>query len=523
MAEFMSFLSPRKSSVGRIRRRLAVNVLSLLGTVLAVHVYAATPNFFQIQVVDDQTGRGVPLVELETVNHLRFLTDSAGRIAFAEPGLMNQTVFFSVRSHGYEFPKDGFGFAGTRLETKEGQKAVVRIKRINIAERLYRITGQGIYRDSVLLGEPVPLRAPLGAGAVAGQDSTLAIPFQGKIFWFWGDTLRMKYPLGHFRTSGAVSDLSSGGGLNPSIGIDLQYFTDPDGFSRPMVPLEKNEGVVWIDGVLTVKDESGLDRLVAHYARRRGLGAILEQGLVAFNSQSNLFERVSTLPNSEEWRFPHGHPIRHRFGTEDYFVFGTCLPNVRVKANWQSILDPGAYEAWACVDSVAPPAFSRKPDGALQYRWRPDAMPGNAKLEREWIKTGNIKADEARFLPADVESGKQIQLHGGSVHWNPYRKKWIVVAVQEGGTSYLGEVWFGEAAEVTGPWTQVRKIVTHEKYSFYNPVHHDFFDQEGGRIIYFEGTYTETFSGNVHPTPLYDYNQIMYRLDLADPRLELAR
>ena len=48
--------------------------------------------WFAIQVVDEQTGRGVPLVELETVHHLRFVTDNAGRVAFAEPGLMDQPV-----------------------------------------------------------------------------------------------------------------------------------------------------------------------------------------------------------------------------------------------------------------------------------------------------------------------------------------------------------------------------------------------------------------------------------------------
>jgi len=47
------------------------------------------------------------------------------------------------------------------------------------------------------------------------------------------------------------------------------------------------------------------------------------------------------------------------------------------------------------------------------------------------------------------------------------------------------------------------------------------FDQEGGRIIYFEGTYTATFSGNKDPTPRYDYNQVMYQLDLSDKRLAL--
>jgi hypothetical protein len=65
------------------------------------------------------------------------------------------------------------------------------------------------------------------------------------------------------------------------------------------------------------------------------------------------------------------------------------------------------------------------------------------------------------------------------------------------------------------------KIVTHDRYSFYNPKQDPMFDQVGGRTIYFEGTYTHTFSGNPHKTPRYDYNQIMYRLDLSDPRLIL--
>jgi hypothetical protein len=71
-------------------------------------------------------------------------------------------------------PKDGFGYAGVRLQRGSRPRATVKIKRQNIAERLYRVTGEGIYRDSVLLGEPVPLAQPLGAGKVAGQDSAFA-------------------------------------------------------------------------------------------------------------------------------------------------------------------------------------------------------------------------------------------------------------------------------------------------------------------------------------------------------------
>lgn len=47
--------------------------------------------------------------------------------------------------------------------------------------------------------------------------------------------------------------------------------------------------------------------------------------------------------------------------------------------------------------------------------------------------------------------------------------------------------------------------------------------QQGGRFVYFEGTYTNTFTSNREKTPRYDYNQIMYRLDLADNRLKAIR
>ena len=78
------------------------------------HAHASAADYAEIRVLDAATGRGVPLVELETVNGLLFVTDNAGRVAFHEPGLMGREVFFTVRSHGYEVKKDGFGFAGAK-------------------------------------------------------------------------------------------------------------------------------------------------------------------------------------------------------------------------------------------------------------------------------------------------------------------------------------------------------------------------------------------------------------------------
>jgi len=42
-------------------------------------------------------------------------------------------------------------------------------------------------------------------------------------------------------------------------------------------------------------------------------------------------------------------------------------------------------------------------------------------------------------------------------------------------------------------------------------------------VLLFEGTYTMQFADRPVPTARYDYNQILYRLDLDDPALAGAR
>src|ERR1041385_7993890 len=97
----------------------------------AIFLLAAEPvaASFAIEVVDEASGRGVPLVELTTTSGVRYVTDCAGLVAFNEPGLMNQRVFFHVKSHGYEFAADGFGMRGVALDVKAGGSAQLKIKR----------------------------------------------------------------------------------------------------------------------------------------------------------------------------------------------------------------------------------------------------------------------------------------------------------------------------------------------------------------------------------------------------------
>ena len=477
---------------------------------------------FAIQVVDEATGSGVPLVELETMDRQTYVTDSAGRVAFSEPGQMGVPVWFSLRSHGYEFPTDGFGMTGVRLTTQSGGQAVIKAKRLNIAERLVRLTGLGIYRDSVRLGEKVPLAEPVSCGGVAGQDTVQVATYRGRLFWVWGDTMRLAYPLGNFRATGAWSDLPARGGLPPEQGIDYHYLTDPSGFARAMCPYpEQPDGLIWLEGMVTVPDATGRERLVARYQRRRGLEKIHEHGFAVFNDEKEIFEPVKTLPLEEKWRFLRTQPAHGHDKYGDWLYIGEASSNVRVPARFEAVLDPTQYESWTCVDGSGQ---RLKKDGRLDYAWRKDGTPIESPEEAKWVRQGTITAAECRITPEDVATGQRVTLHVGTVRWNAYRQRWVLIAVQTGGKpSFLGEVWYAEAQAPTGPWRRAVKILTHDRYSFYNPVQHEFFDEDGGRRIYFEGTYTSTFSGNEQRTPHYDYNQMLYRLDLSDPRLKAAQ
>jgi hypothetical protein len=483
--------------------------------------------YFAIQVVDDQTGRGVPMVELQTTSSVRYYTDSAGLIAFDEPGLMDKRVFFGVAAHGYELAPDGFGIRGVVLETKPGTSATIRVKRLNIAERLYRITGQGIYRDTILLGRKAPVNQPLLNGEVTGQDSVLCAVYRGRTFWFYGDTLRLSYALGNFATSGATSDPPDR--IDPAVGFDLQYFTGQDGFSRPMAPMA-GEGVVWLSGVAVLPDADGRDRMVAYFQRRRGLEALLENGFVVYDDASDTFQKARVLPLNTPI-YPSGHSVRiQQPDGREYAYFTTPYPNVRVPANVASYLDATAYEAYTCLKPGTSSAgvnseLERDAAGRLVWAWKKKTTPLNLKDQQSLIAAGKMTRAETPFRVQD-ETGKPVMLHAGSCHWNAFRKKYIMIACELFGATMLGETWYCEADRPEGPWNYGRKVITHankpdDAHDFYNPTQHPFFDSNGGRVIYLEGTYVNTFSGNKHPTPYYEYNQVMYRLDLADPRLKL--
>jgi hypothetical protein len=483
---------------------------SFLGLICLLTVPAKGADWFAIHVIDESTGHGVPLVTLTTTNHAAQTSDSAGWIAFHEPGLMEREVFFHVSAPGYSVGKDGFGFSGVRLTPKLGTTAEVKVMRLNIAERLYRVTGQGIYRDSELLGKLAPLpRANFNF--VTGQDSVQALPWKGRLFWLWGDTNVAHYPLGNFHSTCAWSDLPEKGGLSPDEGVHLEYLTSDDGKLRKMMP-SKEPGVVWVFGLMTVADTEGKEHLLGHYGRFKDLAKRLEHGICEFDETQGIFLPSVLLGDEFEWQHPEGNAFRVTNEEGDFYYFANEFAVTRVPATYNDVLNPGSYEALAWSD--------REQD----YLWQKKLPPVTQKGEGKLLAENKMPAGRALLQLRDALTGKAVTIHRSSVSWNAHRKAWIMIGNQQGAAeSNLGEVWYAEAPTPSGPWTKGVKVASHPRYSFYNPRHHSFFDQQGGRFIFFEGTYTETFSGNPVPTPRYDYNQLMYRLDLDDPRLEALK
>jgi hypothetical protein len=480
---------------------------------------------FGIQMVDAATGRGVPLVTLETTDRKQFVTDSAGFIAIVDPGFWGVDVYFRVRAtHGYQFPADGFGYRGRSFSVEPGKRVRMELERLNLAERLYRTTGAGIYEHAIRLGETPPIDKPLLNAQVTGSDSILAAVYRDRIYWFWGDTDRASYPLGNFHTTAGTSPLPRNGGLPPDEGVNLSYVTRDDGFVRS-VAVMPGDGPTWMGGLTVLRDNDGSERLFAIYTKiRSGTLDAYDWGTAVWNDETEVFDPFS--------RFDHGftaaHSQDHTFlhaaddGTRHVY-FGNPFPMVRVEATPMAFADRSRYESFTpLVEGTKPQEqqLDRDADGRLQFSWKPNTPWLRQADERRLVEAGVMAEGERRLALRDLETERTVRAHTGSVYWNEYRERWVMIFVEIGGQpSHLGEVWYAEAEQFTGPWGDARKILTHERMTFYNPKHHPFLDQDGGRIIYFEGTYTKDFAGHDHPTPRYDYNQVMYRLNLADPRL----
>lgn len=518
-------------------------------------------NYFKIRVVDSRTGRGIPLAKLETTNATVYYTDSNGYVAYYEPGLMDGDVFFYVSAHGYRFNESTFGFVGKTITATPGGEFTLQMDRINIAERIYRLTGQGIYSDTVALGIEAPIKNPVINGEVMTSDETHAIEYRGSIYWVFNDTSIPSDKSGSVRVTGATSKLPSNGGLDPKVGVNLEYFTESDGVTAKSI-FQKKDGdpeKASLSGLMVVKDKDGNEKLLAYYELSDDKGNVLERGVTVFDDEKKEFSQRVVLesnngsPVKNIWNSPFGQAVKYTDEGKDYYLltkFGDYTwPVVRVPATFEAVTDLSQYESFSPYKEGTTKAdisrFHSQLSAAksknetikgaawlsdylefdsssnLKFGWKKNTEPLTVENEKKLIDYGLVDSQDAFFqIKGD---NKVLNLQEVTVQYNEHRKAWVLIGLELDGTSMSGEVWFSEAKSPVGPWTNAKKVVTHDNYSLLNLFQYPFFSEDGGKAIYFDGTYTlrGVKKIEVHPTPKYEDNRIMYRLDLTDYRLGL--
>ena len=497
-------------------------------------------SFHRIVVVDGGTGRGVPCIRLTTSDSRRYYTDSAGVVALCDPDLFDTQTFFTVEGYGYLFPANGMGQHGRTVPVVRGRETTITMQRINIAERLYRVTGSGIYRDSMLLGEKVPPTQDETTNPVTGMDSVQSIPYRGKMYWFWGDTSLAMNPLGNFRTTGATSELPGKGGLDPDTGVSLTFFRSRNSV-RPM--FDDKHQPIWVGALRVLNGADRAEHLLTNYTKVDHNMGRVEAGIAEFDDGAGRFKITHVFPKDAVCE-PHGHAFRGTENGIDRIYYADPFPCMRQAANYETLADLTSIEAFTCVKANTrytgtEAELDRDAQGKLQWGWKKNATPADGDTMKKMIDKKLLGPQDAWYSLRDTDTTATVLPHSGSVYYNEYRKRWISIRSEfMSAASLLGEVWYFEGDTPLGPWVYGQKIVTHrmgqglidevnwgskkaENYSFYNPLQHPEFDKDGGRVVYFEGTYTAGFTDNVVLTPGYNYNQIMYKVNLDDERLHV--
>ena len=435
----------------------------------------------RVEVVDKRNGWPVPLVQLRTMHHVTFVTDNAGVIALDAPELMGRDVWFDISGHGYEVKKDGFGYRGVRLKPEAGKTLRVEVDRTMIAKRLGRSTGAGLFAESQKTGRDLDWRDPSG-GNVFGSDSVQNAVHRGKMFWAWGDTLVPHYALGIFDMSSATTALQPLTSFEPPLRLKLDYFTDDAGKPRAVAKMP-GPGPTWVTGYVSLPDKTGAARLCGSYMKIRNHLEAYEWGLCVWDDATETFNPLRVVWTKSETSpkpptVPDGHPVFWKDAQgKEWVLFGNPLPLLRCPATFEAWQDPATWE-------ILPPQPSL------------------------------LSAKDAR----------PVKPHTGSIAWNAFRKRWVTVFMENfGKPSAFGELWYAEAESPTGPWGRTVKVLSHDNYTFYNPRLHPEFTPTNSPVLIFEGTYTSEFADRPVPTPRYNYNQMLYRLDLDDPALVPAQ
>jgi len=575
-------------------------------------------HFFVIRVCDSSTGNGVPLVMLRTVNYIVHWTDSAGYAAFFEPGMMGQPVFFGVLSDGYAFdveknaeffhrhprarishhhqhrrtprtatgideppslstanalgvpscappdPSDPFD-VGVLLNTSTGGRATVFVTRCQPAERFYRLTGGGLYRDMVLAGEIPPSTQPLlDISGVVGQDTLMPSnkPYHGQQYYFFGDSAcprsrRQDNCLASGMYSvGAISCVrgSPGCATEDGVRVNLTYFvstSSPDGFTHPlpMAPIPPLNQNTWIGSITVAEDSQGNQVMFALFTKPASDASQKElSGALRWNDSSSQFDLITYFPvgnfldtcgissgaRTVQLFAPRQRATAEQSSTsaepydgDGYVYLGIPFAYLRVPPF--QLANLSAYEAFTPLlpgSNVSDPVID--PNG---WGWKLNSVPFQQSDEAQLIAKGILPAAKAHMQTVDVTSGAPVFYSLGSVNFNAALQQYLVLSSQ-GSTMYVSL-----SPSLMGPYRDAFPVAWHNSSgsSCYNPLHMPWLDEDNGRVIYFACSFTAMWSDANNPNsqwytcltginarencapivPRYEYNNLVYRLDVS--------
>jgi hypothetical protein len=244
----------------------------------------------------------------------------------------------------------------------------------------------------------------------------------------------MSYPLGHFWMAAAVSELPGRGG-----------------WSRMWA---STCGIWWTTRVSAAGGAAGrrerhdLGRRVCHAAGRHGTrtvavslcshGVPLEDARARTWPCSMTTRRIRDLESAGHGRpapvsgtSPRvpasGRRVEHLYFGE---VFPPCASRPTGSTTWiprptrcsHASIRPATHPTTNCCWI---------PKDRVHYHWQRGGSRSTQAVERRLIAAGRLPQEQARFLPVDTDTGQRVLMHRGSVRWNEYRQRWIMIATQK--------------------------------------------------------------------------------------------
>ena len=448
------------------------------------------PEYFGVRVVDSSSGRGIPAARVSVLHWLDQWSDSLGYVAFQEPALATPTqLFVTVESDNYDK-------LAVSLNASLGRSLSLQLRRQLPAERLYRVTGPGIFRDAVLLGAKLPPAAAAVAASdsdlshgIAGQDAMISAQFRDKIVLSFGDTRSASDGAGQTMTSNALAPTQAFSRERILDGLPLSYSLSPSGETRPSLPLHVSERSVC---------EFGMP-----FARKGTNDSSVEIGALSATSRG-LFVVFTKRPRGN---------MGPSWADCTTCCWGIARYDIDTRVYRPQVLFPLKSPMFGRV--TASQSLVTTEDGVERIYFTVQKPIVRVAVSA----IANLSAFEEVAVASpftDQDINRAAVTHVASAG--------LFVMIAEGREPRMGDILAATAKSLAGPWSSLCRIassnLTHN--ALYNPSIHTTINGSSGAEIIWSATLSDGYTTNsVHKqdgltVPRYNYEVIMHRVRLDD-------